>query len=111
MSRRGQGQAAWYDRTGREVRASDTLTCAHCQRVSLTHDVAGKRIADDDLGGFCLRCMSQVCGPCADADACVPAEKKLELAERGVPEALGDRNLERAIARARARQSLFRALE
>lgn len=107
MSRRAQGSAVWTDREGREARASDTITCAHCNRVVFTHDPMERRIADDDLGGFCLKCMKQTCGPCADVGECTPIEKRLELVEAGVSTALSDRNLERAIARQRQRDRLL----
>lgn len=51
----------------------DTITCAHDQRV-----VFLKR----DPGGWCLKCMKAICGPCADRGVCTPFEKALEAFEK-----------------------------
>jgi hypothetical protein len=109
MSRRASGHATWTQ-DGREIRATDTVACAHCGNHKHTHDATGRRLADDDLGGWCARCAAYVCGPCADSGVCAPLEKRLRASERGVANALVDPNLERAIAIHESRMRLRRSI-
>ena len=74
---RADGYAVWGS-PGGAVEKADTLTCRHCNTVSL---LRGKTKADD-LGGFCRMCMGHICGPCADQGSCVPFERRLEAMER-----------------------------
>jgi len=90
---RPQGYASWVGPEGAEC---DTFTCAHCNKVvfvallrvvaegaTQTILVLPKR-DPNDCGGFCLKCMNHLCGPCADKDACTPWEKELEKRERAI---------------------------
>lgn len=73
------------DRTGRVVdREHDTFTCRHCNAAVIVN--AGEKAAD--LGGFCRRCMSLICGPCVDADHCRPIEEWLQQQERSIERAI-----------------------
>ncbi len=58
------------------IREADTMTCAHCCRV--TH--IKPKMRPEDMGGFCRMCMKPVCAECADGN-CVPFEKRLEAEE------------------------------
>lgn len=70
-----------FDRHGRRIDAEhDTVTCNHCGGVVFIN--AGERAAD--IGGFCRSCSKNICGPCVDADKCLPVEKLIEGIERGL---------------------------
>jgi hypothetical protein len=57
------------------AQVADTAQCVHCNG----HFVMVK--GSGTIRGFCRNCNGIVCGPgCA---ACVPFEKRLDLAERG----------------------------
>jgi hypothetical protein len=58
------------------VAEADTFTCRHCQRVRLVRP----KERPEDLGGLCRVCMGLVCPDCAGG-ACVPFERRLEMAE------------------------------
>lgn len=62
----------------------DTFSCVHCNRIVVLQ-LPGNPIigagASVDLGGFCLKCMKNLCGPCADLGVCVPFEKRLQQQE------------------------------
>ena len=57
----------------------DTFTCVHCNTV-----VAVLPMGKGDQGGFCMRCMKNICGPCADLGRCQPFEKWLEAVEKKI---------------------------
>lgn len=79
--RNPHGQAEWIGVEGtRENRVRDTITCVHCNGVVFVDPKPGA----EPNHGFCLKCMSQICGPCADLNTCVPFEKQLEAIERGI---------------------------
>lgn len=59
------------------VRECDTMTCAHCNRV--THIKPTMR--PEDMGGFCRMCMKPICVKCTDEGSCTPFEKRLEEIE------------------------------
>ena len=69
------GYAMRIDPSGTTER--DTITCSHCSRILFVKP----RQDPSTLGGFCLKCMRHICGPCVDKDTCVPWEKKLEQFE------------------------------
>ena len=56
-------------------REVETFTCCHCNGIS---DVPPP---DATEVGFCNRCMSRECLPCARKNKCIPFEKKLEKME------------------------------
>ena len=57
-----------------EVKEYDTLTCPHCNGVSIIRPGSGTK------RGFCFRCDKPTCGkePCLN---CIPFERKLEEME------------------------------
>lgn len=57
----------------------DTAMCCHCQRIIFMH--ATPQLPNPDKGGFCIKCYSNVCGPCADQGVCTPFERELEKIE------------------------------
>jgi hypothetical protein len=67
---------------GAIVEETDAYTCGHHNGIVLApkHPKPG-----DDMGGFCHRCMQNICGPCADEMArtlkCIPFEKRLDRME------------------------------
>jgi len=69
------GYAIWTYPDGKNVE-QDSFTCVHCNQVVFIKPQA-------DLGGFCIKCMKNVCGPCADLGVCHPFEKKVEAMEKG----------------------------
>lgn len=75
MSRREQGVAEWTYAAGRIV-ARPTLTCAHCNRVTIIEQGAKA----EDCGGFCLKCMAPTCTGCT-GKGCTPFERELERME------------------------------
>jgi hypothetical protein len=74
--RRPHGYAVWSDPDG--VVERDTFTCNHCNRVCFVRPLADA----SEQHGFCLRCMRNICGPCADVGRCAPFEKLIEEAEQ-----------------------------
>jgi hypothetical protein len=79
------GPATGTDRYGRVIeKEHDGFACNHCNVVVLVN--ARERAAD--IGGFCRRCTSLICGPCVDADRCRPMERWLEEQERKIEAAI-----------------------
>lgn len=73
------------DRYGRVLQQEhDSFSCRHCSAVVLVN--AYEKAAD--IGGFCRRCMSLICGQCVDADRCRPVEQWLEEQERSIGQAI-----------------------
>lgn len=68
---------------------TDTFTCKHCCKVVFVRPSE----KPEDIGGFCRRCMSLICGPCVDLDKCRPIEKWLEEQERSIENAIERRRL------------------
>lgn len=68
---------------------ADTFTCCHCNSVVILAKVSAPAVGSvvfenkqaEDLGGFCMRCMKNICGPCADTGICTPYEERLRKAE------------------------------
>jgi hypothetical protein len=58
------------------VKEWDTITCAHCNRV--THVQARQR--PEDIGGLCKQCMGLICPRCV-GEPCVPFLKRLDEME------------------------------
>jgi hypothetical protein len=61
----------------------DTLTCGHCNRIILLHDMAGALI--QECAGFCRVCMTTICLDCNGVllvRGCTPFEKRVENSER-----------------------------
>lgn len=75
MSRREQGAAEWTYPDRRTV-TRPTLTCCHCNAVTIIDQ--GARA--EDCGGFCLRCMQPTCRNCANK-GCRPFERELQRQE------------------------------
>ena len=79
----GVGRAIITDPDAARPFESDTIMCAHCQRVIMTNtlDEHGRKRDHGggkfDLGGNCRLCRKMVCGPCADNGVCDPFEEKL----------------------------------
>ena len=71
-----QGYATIVD-PEKPIQECDTITCTHCSAIVF---IKPKEDASD-IGGFCLRCMKHICGPCADLGRCTPFEKKIEQIE------------------------------
>jgi len=71
---RPDGGYAIVTRDDGHVREYKTATCSHCSKIIIFG-------AGQDEGGFCMRCMKLICGPCADAGRCVPFEEKLAREE------------------------------
>jgi len=65
---------------GRPMEAS-TVFCCHCQMIVFLHSLSTGKRDENDIGGFCFKCMKPTCGPCADKGVCVPFERKIEQAE------------------------------
>lgn len=63
------------DVDGKEYQA-DCLTCCHCRRAWVVKPGSGIR------RGFCTKCQKVTCGS-PECDACLPAEKRLDLFEAG----------------------------
>ena len=78
MSRRAQGYATISDPDAARTIEMDTYTCHHCNSVHHLHNHLGQRL---DPGGFCMACMKQICGPCADTGHCDPYSKKMDRVE------------------------------
>lgn len=74
-ARREQGVAEWT-LAGSQTRTLATVTCCHCNGVTLIPE----RAAADDCGGFCRLCMRATCKACASG-ACTPFERRLEESE------------------------------
>lgn len=73
------------DRFGRVIEQHhDTATCNHCGAVVFVNAYE----KPEDIGGFCRRCMSLICGPCVDKNVCRPVEKWLEEQERRIENAI-----------------------
>lgn len=79
------GPVAGCDRFGRRIEQEhDTFTCNHCNAIVMVN--AREQAAD--IGGYCKKCTSLICGPCVDADRCLPWEKRVEAQERGIRHAV-----------------------
>lgn len=74
--RKPQGYAVWNGPGGVE-KEMDTFTCHHCLMVVFVPPKADP----SQLGGFCMLCMKNICGPCADKGSCTPWEKEMERQE------------------------------
>ena len=75
----GQRGYAIIIEPGVSDREWDTITCVHCTKVVF---LTPGRDPTDDCGGFCMKCMKHICGPCADKGVCSPAIKKIEEYEK-----------------------------
>ena len=79
------GPTVARDRFGRTIQQEhDSFSCNHCGMVVFVN----AREKAEDIGGFCKRCTSLICGPCVDADRCRPMEQWLEQQERGIKRAI-----------------------
>ncbi len=74
--RNPHGEATWSGGDGPDL-VMDSVTCCHCNTVVFVR-------LDLSNVGFCRKCMSHVCGPCADEGTCTPFEKQLDDFEKGI---------------------------
>lgn len=83
----------------------DTITCRHCQAVTVLKPGSGGTVylMSDGLrtvevpGAFCRLCMAAVCPTCGDAGTCTPWEARLDAMERQITARVeGDRMLKAA---------------
>lgn len=75
------GYGVWQDNNKSTIEL-DSFTCRHCNTVVFVKPKAS--LTDqDDIGGFCLKCMKNICTSCVSTGECDPLEKKLERVEKG----------------------------
>lgn len=67
------GWAIIVDPTLGKPREYDTFTCWHCNSIVI--------VDRKDKGGFCMRCMRQICAACVSNGRCIPFEKRLARIE------------------------------
>jgi len=73
------GYAIWSGGDG-PVIEKDSITCVHCNSVVFVD----AKTDPSSLGGFCTKCMKNICAKCADLGSCTPWEKQMEAQEKTI---------------------------
>jgi hypothetical protein len=100
-----KGGGSIWTQDGVVTRQCETVMCGHCGAHINTHGPDGRK---RDISGGCSVCHAFLCEGCTRDPKCAPIEKRIELAERGVRDALTTRDIELAIARDRERRRVRR---